>query len=201
MLKDHPRAPSSASSRPSRRGRLSASLLALVVALGVVIGLLITRGGDDPSVLSSAQTTGGATTSPSPTATTISTRTEIVSRLREILQVRDTALLERNAELLSGIYTSDCECLQDGRTLISQLLRENIVWRGVRTHATVRSAEEVNNRLWVVIATIRTPSVRIETEGGRLVREVPPERNVVRFALARPQNEKEWLLGHASSFD
>jgi hypothetical protein len=175
--------------------------LALVVALGVVIGLLISRGGDDPSLLPSDQTTGGVTTSTPPTATTISTRTEIVSRLREILQVRDRALLERDAELLSGIYTIDCGCLQDGRTLISQLLRENIIWKGVRTHATVRSAEEVNNRPWVVIATIRTPSVRIETEGGRLVRMVPPERNLVRFALARPQNEKEWLLGHASTFD
>jgi hypothetical protein len=201
MLKDHPQAPPSASSEPSRRGRLSASLLALVVALGVVIGLLISRESNDPSSLPSDQTTGGVTTSTPPTATTISTRTEIVSRLREILQVRDRALLERDAELLSGIYTIDCECLQDGRTLISQLLRENIVWKGVRTDATVRSAEEVNNRLWVVIATIRTPSVRIETEGGRLVRMVPPERNLVRFALARPQNEEEWLLGHASTFD
>jgi hypothetical protein len=201
MLKDHPQAPPSASSRPSRRRRLSAALLALVVALGVVIGLLISRESNGPSLLPSDQTVGGVTTSTTPPATTISIRTEIVSRLREILQVRDRALLERDAELLSSIYTVDCECLRDGRTLISQLHRENIIWKGVRTDVTVRSAEEANDRLWVVVATIRTPAVRIETEGGRLIRIVPPEQNLVRFALARPQNEKEWLLGHASTFD
>jgi hypothetical protein len=144
---------------------------------------------------------GRGTTSTTSMATTISTPIEVTSRLREILQVRDEALLARDADLLSGIYTVDCECLEDGRALINQLLQKNIVWRGVRTEVAVRSTEEVNDRLWIVVATIQTPSVRIETESGQLIRIVPPERNRVRFALAKPQNEKEWLLGHASTFD
>ena len=201
MLKDHPQVPPSASSGPSRLGRLSAVLLTVVVTLSVITGFLIWRGSNGPSSLPSDQSSGGVTTPTTPTATTISTRTEIVSRLREILQVRDRALLERDAELLSGIYTIDCECLRDGRTLIGQLHKENIVWKGVRTDATVRSTEEVSDRLWIVVATIRTPSVRIETESGRLVRIVPPERNLVRFALAKPRHEKEWLLGDATKFD
>ena len=117
------------------------------------------------------------------------------------MEVRDRALITRNAKLLSGVYTIDCECLKDGIALIQQLRNENVVWKGVKTKIDIRSAEEVNDRLWIVIATVRTPSVQIETEQGRLVRIVPSERNFVRFALAKPQNEGEWLLGHASTIE
>lgn len=125
----------------------------------------------------------------------------MTSRLRSILDVRDRALLTRDAELLSEIYTIDCECLKDGQALIEQLQRENIIWKGVKTDILIRSAEEVNDRLWIIVATVRTPSVRIETEAGELVRIVPPEKNLVRFALAKPRNKEEWLLGHASTFE
>ena len=182
MLKNDP---PSALSRSSRRRRLSAVLVMLVVASSAVIGLLITREGNNPSSFSSEQTTGSGTTSTASTATTISTQIEITTRLREILQVRDGALLARDANLLSGIYTIDCECLADGQALINQLHKKNIVWRGVKTEVVVTSTEEVNDRLWIVVATVKTPSVRIETESGRLVRVVPPERNRVRFALAK----------------
>jgi hypothetical protein len=201
MMKNDSQFPPSALSRSSRRRRLSAVLVMLVVASSAVIGLLITREGNNPSSFSSEQTTGSGTTSTASTATTISTQIEITTRLREILQVRDRALLARDANLLSGIYTIDCECLADGQALINQLHKKNIVWRGVKTEVVVTSTEEVNDRLWIVVATVKTPSVRIETESGRLVRVVPPERNRVRFALAKPQNEKVWLLGHASTFD
>jgi hypothetical protein len=50
-------------------------------------------------------------TTESPTTTTIDTETEVVARLREILRVRDKALQDRNADLLSAVYTIDCPCL------------------------------------------------------------------------------------------
>ena len=201
MLKNDPQSPPSTFSGSSRRRRLSAVLITFVVASSAVIGFLVLQGGNNPSSIPSEQMPGSSTTSTTSTATTVSTQIEVTSRLREILQVRDKALLARDADLLSGIYTVDCECLEDGRALINQLLQKNIVWRGVRTEVAVTSTEEVNNRLWIVVATVQTPSVRIETESGQLIRIVPPERNRVRFALAKPQNEKEWLLGHASTFD
>ena len=102
---------------------------------------------------------------------------------------------------MSGVYTIDCECLKDGEALIQQLRKENVLWKGVKTNIDIRSAEEVNDRLWIVVAIVGTPSVRIETEAGRLIRIVPPERNLVRFALAKPQNEEEWLLGNASTIE
>jgi hypothetical protein len=201
MLKNDPQSPPSALSGSSRRGRLSAVVVTLVVASSAVIGLLVSRQDNNPSSFPSEQMAGSGMTSTTSTATTSSTQTEVTSRVREILQVRDKALLARDVDLLSGIYTIDCECLEDGRALINQLLQKNIVWRGVRTKVAVTSIEKVNDRLWIVVATVQTPSVRIETESGRLIRIVPPERNRVRFALAKPQNEKEWLLGHASTFD
>ena len=100
---------------------------------------------------------------------------------------------------MDDIYTVDCNCLEDGRALIRQLRKENVVWKGVTTDITIDNTQEVNGRLWIITATVQTPPVRIETEAGRLIRIVPAERNGVRFALARPQNEDEWLLGHASS--
>jgi hypothetical protein len=181
------------------RGRLFVGLLVLIGALIVVAGIVVSRGGGEPAAESSTDflTESGTTT----TATTIPTRAEVTSRLRSILDVRDRALLTRDAELLSEIYTIDCECLKDGQALIEQLQRENIIWKGVKTDILIRSAEEVNDRLWIIVATVRTPSVRIETEAGELVRIVPPEKNLVRFALAKPRNKEEWLLGHASTFE
>jgi hypothetical protein len=143
MPKNHPQASPSASSRPSRHGRLVGALFTLVVVSGLIIGIGISRGSSNSPSSPSDQTMGDVTTSKNSTATTISTRTEVVSRLHEILKVRDRALLKRDADLLSGIYTTDCKCLQDGQTLISQLQRENIIWEGVKTDAIVRSTEEV----------------------------------------------------------
>jgi hypothetical protein len=191
-----PQSASGAHRVTSHRGRLYVALLTLAVASIATVGVVVARDDQPSSPSSTGRLTDGTTTT-----TTISGKTEITSRLREILRIRDRALLARDAALLSDVYTVDCECLEDGRALIQQLRKDNIVWRGVRTDIMIQSAEEVNDRLWVVVATVRTPSVRIETEAGRLVRAVPAERNIVRFALAKPQNTEEWLLGHASTFE
>ena len=190
--------PRGASYVASHRGRFYVGALALVVASIVIAGAVISR--DSKSASSSATSIApeGSTTT---TTVLVSTRTEVTTRLREILAIRDKALVARDAHLLSDVYTIDCECLEDGKALIEQLRKENVVWKGVKTRVDIRSAEEVNDRLWIVVATVGTPPVRIETEAGRLVRIVPPERNLVRFALAKPQNEEEWLLGHASTIE
>jgi hypothetical protein len=199
MPKDNGNRPSpGASHAATYRGRLYVVLLVFIGTLIVIAGVVVSRSDEPPSQSSTGPL---VYESPTTTATTIPTEAEVASRLRIILEVRDRALLARDADLLSDVYTIDCECLTDGRALIRQLQRENIVWKGVRTRISIKSAEEVNDRLWIVVAAVITPSVRIETEAGQLVRIVPPERNVVRFALAKPQDEDEWLLGHASAFE
>jgi hypothetical protein len=194
-IEEHP-GPPSPSTTFARSGQAMALLAALAIAL-LVVGIFVARD-DDQS------TTSASTANPNDPATTtvptVAERTEILLRLQEVLAIRDQAILTRNADLLDGIYTVDCKCLEDGRSLIQQLRKERIVWKGVRTRIVVEETDEVNDRLWTVVATVTTPSVRIETESGQLVRVVPPERNLVRFGLARPLNGEEWLLGHASTF-
>jgi hypothetical protein len=197
MPKEDPQASSEAAPKASYRGRVTVVLLALVLTLLVGIGFVVSRGEDAiSSAPSTGRPAGNATTT---VATAVSKETEVTSRLSEILEVRDRALASRDSMLLNDIYTVDCKCLEDGRSLIRQLREEKVVWKGVTTNITIDSTEELNGRLWIIIATVQTPPVRIETETGRLIRIVPAERNVVRFALAKPQNEDEWLLGHASS--
>jgi hypothetical protein len=196
MSKDDLQVPSESSLKASHRGHVSVVLFVLVLALLAGIGFVVTRGED---AVSSAPSTGRPAGIATTTAGTAVSETEIASRLREILKVRDRALVARDSKLLDDIYTVDCKCLEDGRALIRQLRKENVVWKGVTTDIAIDNTEEVNGRLWIITATVPTPPVRIETEAGRLIRIVPAERNVVRFALARPQNEDEWLLGHASS--
>jgi hypothetical protein len=196
MPNEDPQVLPEASPSASRGGRISVVVFVIVLAVLVAVGAMVSRSEEaTSSAPSSSRPAGGGST----TTTIAVAKTEITSRLREILKVRDRALLARDARLLSDIYTVDCKCLEDGKALIRQLRKENVVWKGVSTNITIENTEEVNDRLWIVVATVQTPPVRIETEAGRLVRIVPEERNRVRFALAKPMNEEEWLLGHASS--
>jgi hypothetical protein len=195
QLQDDPAPPPVTPRGPSRAVWVAAIATALLVA--AVAAFLMTRSngeavGSLPPQSSVPQTTA------SPTTTTIDTETEVVARLREILRVRDKALLDRNATLLDDIYTVDCNCLKDGRTAIQQLRREKVVWRGLSTRLAVQQIERVNDRLWAVTGVVSTAEVRIESELGELVRVIPPERNLLRFALAKPRGVDEWLLGHVS---
>jgi hypothetical protein len=192
MSKDNPQAPQRNSG--SMRHRVWLVALMALMASVIIVGAVISRADDESSSPLTRNFPDGQTT-----VTTISPQAEVTSRLREILSTRDEALLARNAALLSRVYTVDCSCLKAGRALITQLRKERIVWKGVETNIAIRSSEEVNDRLWIIVATVRTPPVRVETETGRLVQVVPSEQNVVRFALARPRDEEEWLLGHASN--
>jgi hypothetical protein len=192
MSKDNPHAPQRTSGSMGHRVWLVA-LLALMASV-IIVGAVISRAEDQSSPPLTRNFPDSQTT-----VSTISPQVEVTSRLREILSTRDRALLARNAALLSRVYTVDCSCLKAGRALIAQLRKERIVWKGVETNIAIRSSEAVNDRLWIIVATVRTPPVRVETETGRLVRIVPSEQNVVRFALARPRDEEEWLLGHASN--
>jgi hypothetical protein len=156
-----------------------------------------TRGEDPPAASlppapSSPPTTAAATTA------TINPRTEVVARLKEILKVRDRALETRNANLLSSIYTVDCPCLQGDTDAIRRLKQSRQVWRGVATSISVEKLERVNDRLWIVNALFVAAPFQVENESGELIRTTPGERNLTRFALARPVGYQEWLLGHVS---
>jgi hypothetical protein len=110
-----------------RRSRVPVVLFILVLALAVAIGVMVSRGENATSATPSSDRSLSVATTTTVTRTSI--RTQVTSRLDEILKIRDMALLTRNARLLSDIYTVDCQCLTDGKSLIQQLRRENIVWK------------------------------------------------------------------------
>jgi hypothetical protein len=143
------------------------------------------------------EATGSAESRAAP-STTIDPRPQIVGRLQEILRVRDRALLTRNAALLDDVYTDDCNCLRDGRAVIRELRQKRVVWKGLASTLAVQTVDRVADRQWLVVGVLRSPPVRIESESGKLVRLIPAEGNLLRFALARPPGATDWLLGHTS---
>lgn len=193
---DHPAPPPPTPRGPSRAAWVAATVVALLVVTAVV-AVLMTRG-DGEAAGSTAPEPSSSQTTASPTTTTIDTRTEVVARLREILRVRDRALETRNASLLSSIYTVDCPCFQGDRDAIRRLKQSHEVWRGVATSISVQNLEKVNERLWIVNALFVAAPFQVENESGDLIRNTPGERNLTRFALARPAGHEKWLLGYVS---
>ena len=146
---------------------------------------LATAGTDDP----------GKSTVPS---TTIVTRDEVVSRLHQIFRIRDRAIQTRDARVLSDIYTVDCPCLQGDQALIKRLRSEKLVWSGIEVSLIIEDVKQVNDRLWIVNALVKTSNFEIRRESGASVRVVPSGQEHSRFALSRPVGQDVWLLGQAS---
>jgi hypothetical protein len=195
QFQDDPAPPPVTPRGPSRAVWVAATATALLVA--VAAAFLMTRS-DGEAVGSLPSASSVPPTTASATPTTIDTETEVVARLREILRVRDRALETRNASLLSTIYTVDCPCLQGDRDAIRRLEQNHELWRGVSTSISVENLEQVNDRLWIVNALFVAAPFQVENESGVLIRKTPGERNLTRFALARPVGRAEWLLGHVS---
>jgi len=195
MLTQRPTSPPPPSRGAHRRPLLIALVLALLLTGGIGT-LLATRGSDETPPQSAPPPTGPPTATAPPTS--IDERAEVVARLREILKIRDRALEERDASLLDQIYTVDCGCLQDGRTVIRRLRQERLVWKELSTTFTESKLEQVGERQWIVVGTLMTSSAIVETETGKLVRRAPAQRFLFRFALAKPVGSDQWLLGNAS---
>jgi hypothetical protein len=171
-----------------------------LAALTLLIIFTATTRLTDPRQSSASTATTAANGSAESTApsTTIGTRDEVVNRLHQIFRIRDQAIQTRDTRKLNAIYTTDCPCLRGDRALIERLKKERLVWRGVRVTLAVEGAEQVNDRLWIVNAIVKTSAFEIRRESGPMVRAVPSGQEHSRFALARPVGQDAWLLGQAS---
>jgi hypothetical protein len=176
------------------RQLLTAIGLLAVLILGVVMATL---GGSDES-------TGGERIGSLPSAAStivkpdVTSRTKIVSRLREILRVREEAYRSRNSDLLESVYSSDCPCLLSDRSAIDEMLRRKRVWDGVGTSIEVRAATKLSERVWTITGLFRSKTLYVRTEEGSLVETEPAGRDLFMFTLVKPQGEQEWLLGLVS---
>jgi hypothetical protein len=182
--------------RPSHRTTWAAAT-AVPLLLVAIAAFLVTRSdAKSTEVLPSQTAPAMSTTAPT---TILEPQDEVIGRLREILQIRDKALATRDANLLETIYTVDCNCLPQSRALIRRLRKEHVVWSGLSTSLKVQQVQKVNNRLWIVIGILSTSSARIEDEAGNLIEVAPGEKDRFRFAVAKPVDSQEWLLGYASA--
>jgi hypothetical protein len=165
------------------------------VAVAVLISVLTGDDDEIEAVEQHAQTP----LAPSTTRTTvIDGKAQIVTRLRQILRIRDQAYERRDVTILNTIYTSDCPCLEGDGRAIRDLLEKERVWRGSPSSITVRRVEQVNDRQWIVTAVFQVPPLRVEEISGQLVESYPAERNLFRFVLVKSELSDQWLLGHAS---
>ena len=67
-----------------------------------------------------------------------------------------------------------------------------------RPSIKVMSINKVNERLWIVVALLRSKALRIETIDGRLIRTEPTGSDLYKFTMVKPPGEKQWLLGSVS---
>jgi hypothetical protein len=183
---------------PPQGGPLRYRLLlgALIGGLAVAVLVTVPRLQDD-SGTAAPPSTPASVQSSSVTPTTLE-RTGVVSRLRDILGVRDRAYRERKPDLLGSVYTTDCPCLKGDQGAIKQLLNDGAVWVGASTSIRARTVEKVNERLWIVLAIFDGSPFRIETESGQLIRAVEGRSELFRFVLAKPNRDAELRLGFAA---
>jgi len=170
------------------------AVLLLVASLGAI---LLSREDD---VGRPTPTIRQSSAKASPTSTTLETRAEVVERLRKILEIRDKAFRERNAEILDDVYTVDCPCLKGDRNAINELTANNYHIVGEATSVGIREVNWVSARLWLVVADFRSAPLRIEAEDNKLIRQESGGSDLFQFALSKPAGSNEWLLGRATAY-
>lgn len=182
--------------QPTTFRRLLALGLVTILPVVVILAVLITR--EDGQV--TRPTLAPSSTVVIPTTTTLDTRTELTRRLVEILKIRDKALQKRDRQILKGIYTVDCPCLEGDGNAIQELVDNNYHIVGGATSIRLRRVSRASQRLWLVVADFRSSPLRIETKDGKLVREEPGSSELFQFALSKPNGAREWLLGRATAY-
>jgi hypothetical protein len=125
-------------------------------------------------------------------------RDEIVSRLEEIMKVREEAYRFRDTEMLRTIYSEDCPCLASDERAINELVDRNRIWTGIATSIDARSIERISEHLWIVTAVFRSSSLQIKTEDGELIHTEQGGSDLFQFTLVKPRGAHHWLLGLAT---
>jgi hypothetical protein len=170
--------------------------VAVLLLAALLASVLLSRDVDSGVA---ASTLPPSTTGAPPTITTGDTRAEVVGRLRKILEIRDQAFRDRSPEILNDVYTEDCPCLEGDKNAIQELIDNNYHIVGGATSVRIREVNQVSEQLWLVVADFRSAPLRIEAE-GRLVREEPGGSDLFQFALSKPSESTEWLLGRATAY-
>jgi hypothetical protein len=193
MMNESPSGPPKASRR-----FITTGLVVLVALIALIGTLLFIRDGNEREASPSVATPSSV--EDVSTSTTQDARTEVLERLRQILQIRDKAFRDRDADILEKFYTSDCPCLEGDRNAIEELIDNDYHIVGGTTSIQVRRVERVSDRAWLVIADFRSAPLRIEGKDDQLIREEPEGSDLFQFALSKPTGSDELLLGRATAY-
>ena len=176
------------------RRLLAVALVAILPA--AIVAVLVTREDGRVTTPVSAPTSAVAR----PTTTSLDTRTEVTERLVEILKIRDGAFKDRDRGILADIYTADCPCLEGDQNAIQELINNDYQIVGGATSVRPRRITRASERLWLIVADFRSAPLRIEAKDGKLIREEPGGSELFQFALSKPDDSDEWLLGRAIAY-
>jgi hypothetical protein len=124
---------------------------------------------------------------------------EASDRLAELVRLRDAALGRRDPALLARVYTPGCVNRRYDQASINQLRSGHQRWVGLRSTVQVLDVAQRGSGQWTLVAAVARAPARLVTDGGRLVRAVPAQRQVLRFTMLRQPDQSWALLGIATA--
>ncbi len=174
--------------RPRDSGVLvGLSFIGLVLVLlfcGGAFGVLATKATD--SNLATQPLTGSP---PAPGDQAMSALQDaVLRRFRQLMRVRQQALVQRDAALLTSIYTPNSPNLHRDQQEIGRLLLGHERWVNLTLPVSVLHATQVSSGHWLVIAVLGRSSARLVTQNGQLLRDVPGREAVYWCALFQVQD-------------
>jgi hypothetical protein len=191
--------------QPSSQGGNAATGLVFV---GVVLTVLFAAGigavmASRPGQQAAPQAQNPAAGTPGrggPAAGEDALRREAGDRLAELVRLRDAALGRRDPALLARVYTPGCHNRRYDQASINQLRSGHQRWVGLRSTVQVLDATQSGAGRWTLVAAVSRAPARLVTDGGRLVRAAPAQRQLLRFTMLRLPGGHGWaLLGIATA--
>lgn len=155
----------------------------VLLFLGGGLGVLVTKG-----TAPTATTQSLATAPPSSGDQARRARQDaMVRHFRQLMQLRQAALLRRDAALLAAIYTPNSPNLRRDQREITALLQGHKRWVGLTLPVGVLNAYQLSGGRWMVVAVLGRSDARLVTDDGQLLRDVPGAQAVYLCTLLRVQ--------------
>jgi hypothetical protein len=183
---------------PPSPGRSSAgSAVGLTFVAVVLVGLFAAGAVGVVYSVDSAPAPPRPDQEPEPAATAsaqgaVLARDRIVTRLRELMLLREIALRERDPRLLESVWAAGAPGLAADRAEIQRLREADRRLDGLRLPVRVFNAYRPGDGSWVVIARLGRSAAREVTGSGRQVRATRGSAAVYRVTLVR--RDGSWRL-------
>jgi hypothetical protein len=120
--------------------------------------------------------------------------------VQHIYDVTNRAFQQRDAALLSQVYTDQCQCLAQGRSYIDQLLAKGEVLGGGGTQLVAVEALEVKSHDVLLRVTDQVPAFPILNGQGQVVAQ-DPGRQPTEFTMDLTRQGGVWKVSDVVILD